>query len=405
MLLFRPQAADSAFAPLTLPVLFSAVCGCHMASTSANPSGSGARSRLESPSCPASWVTEATGPAIRHPRFYYDSGDCVLQLQHTLFRISRSILVRDSPVFCDMFGSRHTGLTGEGLSDDLPIHLPGDKADDFRSLCKYLHAPVLETQADAIPLSQLHDILAVGNLAHKYQMASWQQWVLLVIRRIVAKHPGALFSADLVAIYGCKASDDDLRNVAARIWMDKIRCGRAPVEDAIRAAEAQGTRGFLVQLYTRMLAMLPTNTPTVFRPTNLGLNGVASVHRQRILAAHWSLSTCWAHFREQRPQVPVSLPECQLSVTTHNSKCVATFTADWENAVASAEARFELHRIRQRVEKVLAKLGDVRGRRVNGADEAVCLADLSPLQMLLTSPTVSLEDHFFVSDDAEMPPA
>ncbi|KAJ7161768.1 hypothetical protein C8R43DRAFT_1123487 [Mycena crocata] len=377
-----------------------------MASTSADSSSrplKRARAELQSP--PPDPLPE---PAIRDARFYNDSGDCVLRVEDTLFRISRSILTRDSPVLADMFAFPQAGLPGEGLSDDLPIRFEGDKAADFCSLFKYMHAPALETQVNAIPVSDLSDILAVANLAHKYEMAGWQQWAVLVLKHFLMQHSRALSSTNFTSIYQfcCKASDDDLRKVTTDIWVEKIRNGHLPIGDALDAAEAHQARAFLAQLYTLQLARLPTTSLNVFRPMNLGLDGVASIHKQRILAGYWSLSACWAGFRRRKPALARASAVCQRSASYRHTDCEATFAAEWEKAVVNAEARFELHQIRQRVENVAVNIADARSRRMtaNMGNEVNCLPSLFPLQTLLAAP-MSLEGYFFASDDTGIPPA
>ncbi|KAJ7761830.1 hypothetical protein B0H16DRAFT_1530686 [Mycena metata] len=134
----------------------------------------------------------------RDAEFYNDSGDCVILVENTLFKVHRFILIRHSPVFSTLFALPHGASAAEGLSDDLPISLSDDKAQDFRSLFKYLYAPrvsfkptfchwfhssrsAFATQANSIPVTDLPDIIAVAKISNKYEICVWRDWALLVI--------------------------------------------------------------------------------------------------------------------------------------------------------------------------------------------------------------------------------
>ncbi|KAJ6578749.1 hypothetical protein DFH09DRAFT_1310723 [Mycena vulgaris] len=65
-----------------------------------------------------------------------------------------------------MFELPPGGKVEEGLSDDSPIVLRGDKASELRSVLKYI---IMHTQIDKIPLAALPEIMVVATFANKYE--------------------------------------------------------------------------------------------------------------------------------------------------------------------------------------------------------------------------------------------
>ncbi|KAJ7939593.1 hypothetical protein B0H13DRAFT_1569175, partial [Mycena leptocephala] len=78
---------------------------------------------------------------VRDHQFYYESGDCIIRAEDTLFKIHKFVITQDSAVFSSLFSLPQGSLVVEGSSDDLPITLEGENANDIRSLPKYLYAP------------------------------------------------------------------------------------------------------------------------------------------------------------------------------------------------------------------------------------------------------------------------
>ncbi|KAJ7934373.1 hypothetical protein B0H13DRAFT_1855269 [Mycena leptocephala] len=122
----------------------------------------------------------------------------------------------------------------EGLSEELPIHLLGDKADDIRSLLKYLYAPVIAIRAyqvQDIPVTELNDILAVTRLANKYDMSQWQTWALNVTMQLLTKGSTSVSSAQYRTIYDLShmLSANPLRNKVITMWVNMIERGVLPI--------------------------------------------------------------------------------------------------------------------------------------------------------------------------------
>jgi hypothetical protein len=91
--------------------------------------------------------------AIRDPNFYAEDGNIVLAAKDTdgtvYFRLHRSILIRHSPVFKDMFSmptpSEDSADEGGGIADQYDgvplVEMAGDSSDALRSLIALLYDP------------------------------------------------------------------------------------------------------------------------------------------------------------------------------------------------------------------------------------------------------------------------
>ncbi|KAJ6578760.1 hypothetical protein DFH09DRAFT_1310736 [Mycena vulgaris] len=72
-----------------------------------------------------------------------------------------------------MFELPPGGKVEEGLSDNYPIVLRGDKASEIRSVLKYMYAGVMHTQINKIPLAALPGIMAVATFANNLSEPSF----------------------------------------------------------------------------------------------------------------------------------------------------------------------------------------------------------------------------------------
>ncbi|KAH9915884.1 uncharacterized protein B0H18DRAFT_1039567 [Fomitopsis serialis] len=66
----------------------------------------------------------------RHDQFYFDDGNIIFLVEDKVFKVHRYFLVRESPVFRDMFSME----SDEGQSDDKPVLLEGTNSLGFASL-------------------------------------------------------------------------------------------------------------------------------------------------------------------------------------------------------------------------------------------------------------------------------
>ncbi|KAJ7160482.1 hypothetical protein C8R46DRAFT_1108224 [Mycena filopes] len=353
---------------------------------------------------------EAPGRPMKRPRseslvlperdkeFYKESGDCILRVEDTLFKIHRFMLIRDSPVFSSLFTLPQSGPAAEGLSDESPVSLFGDNASQFRSLFKYLYAPAFATQANSIPVTDVQDIIAVAVISHKYEMQTWQNWALLVLSGHLDAHAGSCSSLDFQAMYELAhetTAETLLRRIIAR-WLNRVKKG-LPIGDALEAAEARDDRTFLTALYTIQLNRIPSPVPTIFHAADLGMHGIAPVHVQRILAAFCSLSLSWAQFRRGIPALPQGV---SCSDEHHRSTCIRLLTGEWEKTMSDAD-KIPLTDPQARLRNVCQLFFSYTHAGWGGELRHACRnPDTDYIAALLAGLPETLESHFFVLDPA-----
>ncbi|KAJ7937728.1 hypothetical protein B0H13DRAFT_2302556 [Mycena leptocephala] len=337
-------------------------------------------------------------PPMRDARFYHESGDCIILVGDSLFKIHRFIFIRDSPVFAGLFAlPQAPGSVIEGSCDELPIRLSGDEEGPFRSLFKYIYAPALETQANRISITDLQDILAVVHLAHKYEMTAWETWGFLVIGDLIRRHPSSLLSHDFVAIYNlCRRAftqeSEDLWAKTTVQWLERITDNDLPISDALNAAEASHDRHLLTSLYKIQLSRIPTTAASMFLPTKLSMDGIPPVHVQRILAGFCSLSLSWSELRQNM----IALPRHAIcSDEYHNTICIPATTSHWINAVTQAE-KFSISEIGHRINAVIQHLSAQAPRNRYVSERCQYGSDaLTPLTMWNEELARNMEGHFF----------
>ena len=116
------------------------------------------------PMAQASKTIPATsfGSPMRHPELYFEDGNLVTQVtiifteiqcqgrsltvrkvEDTLFNVHRSILIRHSVVFSDIFALPKPvpGASVEGSSDECPLQFPGISSVDFERFLWILYPP------------------------------------------------------------------------------------------------------------------------------------------------------------------------------------------------------------------------------------------------------------------------
>ncbi|KAF8525981.1 hypothetical protein BU17DRAFT_62522 [Hysterangium stoloniferum] len=93
-----------------------------------------------------------TGMIRRHKVYYFDNDQVIFLVEETLFKVHRSILMRHSAVFRDMFDMPQTvGETLEGSCDQAPIRLEDVKAQDFEHLLGILYPSVIGKHVATLP--------------------------------------------------------------------------------------------------------------------------------------------------------------------------------------------------------------------------------------------------------------
>ncbi|KAJ6466635.1 hypothetical protein DFH09DRAFT_1009565 [Mycena vulgaris] len=272
--------------------------------------------------------------AARDSDHYYPTGDCIIRVEDTLFKIHKIHLIHHSPVFASMFALPQVG-EAEGLSDDLPVVLQGDTASEFRACLKYIYASVLDTQIDTIPMTALNDIIAVAAFGNKYELETWKTWALLFISRRVDDK--TLSGPHLGALYRLHHSLDDSsrRNTLSTIWYARIEKEELVISDAMNIAEDCGDRTFLTRLYCLQWRRM-TRHASVFAPTVFPTDNIAPIHVQRIYAGYCSLALAWNRLREEPIPFPCQVGWC-YSEQAHTTQCIPRYKSRWADGIRAAE--------------------------------------------------------------------
>ena len=82
------------------------------------------RPRVEEPVAP-----QGTLNFINHPTLYFADGNVILRCQETYFRIHRTLLSKNSPVFRDLFAERDRGGNGNQFRGCIIVVLDDDAYD------------------------------------------------------------------------------------------------------------------------------------------------------------------------------------------------------------------------------------------------------------------------------------
>ncbi|KAG2359638.1 hypothetical protein BDR07DRAFT_1452278 [Suillus spraguei] len=130
------------------------------------------------------------------PTYYIPDGNTVLLVENTLFRVHRSTLTKDKSTFDSMFSldsdlrsSSSTSVTAgpEGESDDNPIRLQGDTAQEFRALLWALYALPHELTLALTPKANTSQLFNLARITHKYEFRSIEAWALGALTTIYTR--------------------------------------------------------------------------------------------------------------------------------------------------------------------------------------------------------------------------
>jgi hypothetical protein len=259
------------------------------------------------------------------------------------------MLIKDKSTFDSMFSlDAYTQNTedaliptnSEGESDENPIRLHGDKAEEFSalmwslySLCvcssSYFIASPLDERPAEIAFSmtvQANDLqlIQLARIAHKYQFRSTEQWALSALTTYHSNTAGSSSVQNLVQITELSILCDykALLNAAVTKWKRLLGEGRA-VAVAIGVAERLNLRSLLGLAYYSM--MLKGRDVWDSDPQ---LN---ARQRIRLLSGHYNLiKLC-----EELPSFPPRLTHDHSCV--RKGKCKNAFAAFWKLILTSKD--------------------------------------------------------------------
>ncbi|KDQ17870.1 hypothetical protein BOTBODRAFT_542121 [Botryobasidium botryosum FD-172 SS1] len=108
----------------------------------------------------------------RDAEYYYPDGSIIILVETTLFKVHRSRLTRDSPIFESTLSlPNHPDAalaTSEGRCDENPFVLHGEKAQRFRTLLLVLYGMPYELVQIFSEKGHLSDLIIIASIMHKY---------------------------------------------------------------------------------------------------------------------------------------------------------------------------------------------------------------------------------------------
>ncbi|KAF7336537.1 BTB domain-containing protein [Mycena sanguinolenta] len=283
-------------------------------------------------------TVHSNGPN-RDKDHYHETGDSIIRVENVLFKIHKFPLTHNSSVFATMFNLPVGIGSVEGLSDDIPIVLEGEKAEDFRAVLKYIYAPPVQLQMERIPISALREIISLVKLSHKYEMDHWKEWGVEVLERMLddlhslpVEHLQPLYS--LYSLVG----DAPARTRVMKQWCEVIETNKLLIVPVLDAASAYDDRDAIAEAYCIQIRRWEKEDANVLNPNSYRADGLAQSHIQRIQAGYMSLSLSWGRFRsEELPYVP---GVCTETLARHKEFCVRHSRPKWTQAIVDAEAQY-----------------------------------------------------------------
>ncbi|KAF8214901.1 hypothetical protein K438DRAFT_1659728 [Mycena galopus ATCC 62051] len=269
----------------------------------------------------------------RDPTYYIEDGTVTLQVENTLFKVHRSMLVKDKSTFESMFSlDAYTHNTedplmnsnSEGESDENPIRLQGDKPEEFRALMWSLYSLPAEIAIAMTSQANVPQLIHLARIAHKYQFRSTQLWALNALTAYHSSTTGSPSVPNLVQITELSILCDckELLNAAVIKWKRLLGEGRA-VAVAIGVAERLNLRSLLGMAYYSM--MLKGREAWDSDPQ---LN---ARQRIRLLSGHYNLTKLC----EDLPSSPPRLTHDHSCV--RKGKCKNAFAAFWKLILTSKD--------------------------------------------------------------------
>ncbi|KAJ7629391.1 hypothetical protein DFH06DRAFT_1225572 [Mycena polygramma] len=250
-----------------------------------------------------------------------------------------------------MFQLPQGGEKPQGSTDEDPIVLSGDTAEQFRALCWALYALPDEITKQSDNGSAMEKLIRVAVISHKYQLAAFQSWSMGSIRRqckstqwglqhnkYLNSCPPALFPAlfHLSVLYG----DEGLTNRIINAWVQRLQASGSTsiplsgFSDAFKAADENHNRPFLGQLYYARLQVAPVApVPTTNPSFDFPFEDLEYRDLQRILRGSWGLSSYWQSLISSVPELPKD-SRCQH----HSTRCRPEWARMWGKATIHGSA-------------------------------------------------------------------
>ncbi|KAH9936087.1 uncharacterized protein B0H18DRAFT_972097 [Fomitopsis serialis] len=282
------------------------------------------------------------GPS-RDPTYYIGDGNTVLLVDNTLFKVHRSILMKDKSAFETMFQlsteadsarSDCSTTVTEGESDDNPIRLQGDTGDEFRALLWALYALPHELMSATSSDANCTMLVNLARVAHKYQFRSIETWVLSAVHNYYSR-PGAFDpvptttpptlppaapanappSLEQLTELAALCERSDLLDLAIARWKKQIGEGK-DLALAIIIGERLSLRPIVGLAYHAMMLKGRAHWETE--------STLSRDQRVRLLSGYYALTKMWEALPGQPP------PLSHTVRCTSNQRCNKAFGQLWK---------------------------------------------------------------------------
>ncbi|KAF7987052.1 hypothetical protein HWV62_187 [Athelia sp. TMB] len=275
--------------------------------------------------------------------YYISDGNTVLLVESTLFKVHRSTLTKDKSTFDSMFSldldlrAHTTSSTGasigpEGESDDNPIRLQGDTADEFRALLWALYALPHELMVALTPQANMLQLFHLSRITHKYQFRSIETWALAALTTAYKntipsplddvegsgqnKGPSLAQITELAAL----CEQRELLDAALAKWKRLLGEGR-DVALALSLSERLQLPHLLGMSYYSML--LKGRDAWAVDPL------LTRAQRVRLLSGHYALSKLW----ERLPGEPPAMSHSTRCTGGATVRCNQAWGALWKSVL------------------------------------------------------------------------
>ncbi|KAI0074046.1 hypothetical protein K474DRAFT_110096 [Panus rudis PR-1116 ss-1] len=237
----------------------------------------------------------------------------------------------------------------EGSSDENPIVLFGESADDFAILLDALYALPPQLAAFHSNTAPLDVLLTLTSLLNKYQFSTTCEWALVALYRVVSGHYGTPPAIEDISLLerivevACVCNYAELREWVEEKWISRILqspggWAEREARFAINAADTWGLKKLGAMAYYSLL--LESNdkiSPTYSPPQGVSAEDEApqppplsSSQIFRALSGHMSLVNLWETIRISPPTF--ARPE---GCVFHSQGCVSAWSSAWAEAVRS----------------------------------------------------------------------
>ncbi|KAJ7069553.1 hypothetical protein C8F01DRAFT_1245750 [Mycena amicta] len=278
--------------------------------------------------------SELDATPTRHAQYYISDGNTVLRVENTLFKVHRSMLVKDKSAFDNMFSlesfthntTDEFPMSGpqEGDSDENPITLHGDRADEFSALMWSLYSLPAEIANSMGNQANDAQLINLARIAHKYQFRSTESWALSALTTYHLNTPGTPNVQNLIEITELAALCEykHLLDAAVAKWKRLLGEGRA-VASAIDVAERLNLRQLLGHAYYSM--MLKGREVWDSDPQ------LQTRQRVRLLSGHYNLSKLC----EELPDFPPRLTHDHSCI--RKGRCRNAFAGLWKTIISTKD--------------------------------------------------------------------